>query len=87
MTGTTFRFPRVLRGLDHLRNAGVVPDERLAEALDLVEKRRGDGGRWPAHNPYGGQVHFDLDGAEGEPSRWNTLRAMRVLRWAKRAQA
>ncbi len=85
-----FSFPSrwhydVLRGLDHLRTAGVVPDERLAEALDLVEKRRGEDGRWPAHNPYGGQVHFDLDAAEGEPSRWNTLHAMRVLRWAGRA--
>ena len=86
-----FSFPTrwhydVLRGLDHLRNARVEPDERLTEALDLVEKRRGDDGRWPAHNPYEGEVHFDLDAPEGEPSRWNTLHALRVLRWAGRAQ-
>ena len=86
-----FSFPTrwhydVLRGLDHLRSADAVADERLAEAIDLVEKGRDEDGRWPAHNPYAGEVHFDLDEAEGEPSRWNTLRAMRVLRWAERAQ-
>jgi hypothetical protein len=71
----------VLRGLDYLRRAGVVPDERCAEAIDLVEKRCGEDGRWPLQNPHPGPVHFDMEEGEGTPSRWNTLRAMRVLDW------
>jgi hypothetical protein len=71
----------VLRGLDYLRAAAVVPDERLAEAIDLVESRRDTDGRWPLENPHPGRLHFAMDEGEGRPSRWNTLRAMRVLRW------
>ena len=36
----------------------------------------------PAGKPWHGEVHCTVDAPEGEPSRWNTLRAMRVLRWA-----
>jgi len=88
---TLFSYPTgyyydVLRGLDYLRAAGAVPDERVAEAVGLVEKRRGEDGRWPLQNPHPGQLHFDMDQGEGKPSRWNTLRAMRVLRWYKKAR-
>ncbi len=84
---TRFSFPTwwhydVLRGLDYLRKAGVAPDERTEEAIGLVEANRGDDGRWPRQNIHPGEVHFEVDGAEGEPSRWNTLRALRVLNWA-----
>ena len=87
---TMFSFPTrwhhdVLRGLDYLRSAGVVPDKRLAEAIDLVKKRRGEDGRWPLQNSYPGQNHFDMDEGEGKPSRWNTLRAIRVLDWYEQA--
>jgi hypothetical protein len=83
---TLFSFPArwyydVLRGLDYLRTAGVVPDERCAEAIDLVEKKRHRDGRWLLENPHPGQVHFDMEDGAGRPSRWNTLRAMRVLDW------
>ena len=86
---TRFSFPTwwyydVLRGLDHLRDAGVAPDERTDEAVGIVEENRGEGGRWPRQNIHRGEVHFEIDGAEGEPSRWNTLRALRVLKWAGR---
>jgi hypothetical protein len=74
-----------LRGLDYLRAAGAPPDDRVVEALDIVEERRGRDGRWPLEHPHDGEVFFDLDEVEGQPSRWNTLRAMRVLRWAGRA--
>jgi hypothetical protein len=88
---TRFSFPTgyhydVLRGLEHLRRAGAVPDERVAEAIDLVEKKRGDDGRWILENPHPGELHFDMDEGEGGPSRWNTLRALRVLRWYEQAQ-
>jgi hypothetical protein len=71
----------VLRGLDYLRSAGVEPDERAAEAIDLVKGKRAEDGRWPLENPHPGAVYFDMDEGEGKPSRWNTLRAMRVLDW------
>ena len=69
------------RGLDYLRSARVEPDERCAEAIDLVEKMRRKDGRWPLQNPHPGRVHFDMEEGGGKPSRWNTLRAMRVLDW------
>ncbi|MET0567271.1 MAG: hypothetical protein ABW021_12585 [Acidimicrobiia bacterium] len=83
---TYFFFPTrwhydVLRGLDYLRTAGAVPDERCAEAIDLVHKRRSDGGPWPMEYSYPGEVHFDMDDGDGKPSRWITLRAQRVLDW------
>jgi hypothetical protein len=71
----------VLRGLDYFRSAGA-PDERMAEAIELVEKKRGDDGRWL--NDYampGHLAHREFEPVD-EPSRSNTLRALRVLRWA-----
>lgn len=71
----------VLRGLDYLRAAGVEPDSRLDEAIALVESKRTADGRWLLENSLPGEVHFTLDAGDGHPSRWNTLRALRVLRW------
>ncbi len=76
----------VLRGLEYLRAAGVVPDARVAEAIELVEQKRRDDGRWNRDKIHEGQVHFDMDDGIGKPSRWITLRAMRVLRWAEEAR-
>jgi hypothetical protein len=83
---TRFAFPTwwhydVLRGLDYLRSASVKPDERVAEAIDLVASKRDSEGRWPLETHYPGVMPVELDGGEGRPSRWVTLRAMRVLRW------
>jgi hypothetical protein len=83
---TQFSYPTfwhydVLRGLDYLRAAGAAPDGRLAEAIELVESKRDGDGRWPLENPHPGKLHFAIDDAAGKPSRWNTLRALRVLRW------
>lgn len=74
----------VLRGLDYLRSAGLEADERSDEAIDLVEKKRQPDGRWLLENTYPGRVHFEMDEGDGKPSRWNTLRGMRVLAWAGR---
>jgi len=83
---TQFSYPTywhydVLRGLDYLRAAGVAPDERMAAAIELVVSKRDADGRWPLENPHPGRMHFAMDDGEGKPSPWNTLRAMRVLRW------
>ena len=72
----------ILWGLDYLRRAGVAPDERIGDAIELVRKKRDEHGRWALENPHPGPAHFEMEGGAGEPSRWNTLRALRVLRWA-----
>ena len=73
----------VLRGLDYFRDADAARDERLSDGIALVEKRRQPDGRWILNRGYPGRVFFDLEAA-GEPSRWNTLRALRVLKWWNR---
>ena len=83
---TRFAFPTwwhydVLRGLEYLRCAGVTPDERVAEAIELVASKRDDDGRWPLEARYPGRMPVETDDGEGRASRWNTLRALRVLRW------
>jgi hypothetical protein len=85
-TWTRLTFPTmwhydVLRGLDYLRRAGVTPDERVDEAVELVVERRQPDGRWLLDEPHRDAVHDDLEGGAGQPSRWNTLRAVRVLDW------
>ena len=81
-----FSFPTqwhydVLRGTDHFRAAGSAPDPRLAEVIELIRGKRQADGTWLLENPHPGAVHFSMEDGEGEPSRWNTLRALRVLRW------
>jgi hypothetical protein len=88
---TRFCFPTtwhydVLRGLDYLRGAGVECDERVAEAIGLVLKRQQQNGRWPLHKPHADPIHLDMEGGQGKPSRWNTLRALRVLSWWSRVR-
>src|SRR5689334_17825541 len=70
----------VLRALDYFRASGAPRDERLAEAIDLVRKARGEDGRWPLQRVYPGKTYFEIERV-GAPSRRNTLRAMRVLKW------
>jgi len=84
---TRFAFPTwwhydLLRGLDHLRAAGVVPDERVVEAVGIVASKRGADGRWRVETRYPGAMPVEVEADEGEPSRWVTLRALRVLDWA-----
>jgi hypothetical protein len=85
-----FAFPTwwhydVLRGLEYLRSAGVRPDERMAEAIELVASKRDSHGRWLLDTRYPGVRLVETDEGEGRPSRWNTLRALRVLGWYGRA--
>jgi hypothetical protein len=78
-------FYDVARVLDYMRIARPAPDERMTEALDILESKRDADGRWPLDHAYHDKLLVDFDEAEGQPSRWITLRAMRVLRWAGRA--
>jgi hypothetical protein len=76
----------VLRALDYFRSTGDAPDVRCAEAIELIAAKRDADGRWPLENVHQGPTHFEMEGPEGAPSRWNTLRALRVLRWAGRPE-
>ncbi len=80
----------ILRALDHFQAVHAPRDPRLAEAIDILRRARRDDSRWPLQNRYKGKTYFELERL-GAPSRWNTLRALRVLRWwdgdAKREEA
>ena len=85
-TWTSFAYPTwwhydVLRALDYLRSAGAAPDERVTEAMALLASKRDGDGRWLLDVRYPGSMPLEIDDGEGRPSRWNTLRALRVLRW------
>jgi hypothetical protein len=86
---TRFAFPTwwhydVLRGLECLCSAGVAYDERMAEAIELVASKRHGDGLWPLETRYPGVMPVEMDEGEGQPSRLNTLRALRVLNWLQR---
>ncbi|MFF1573638.1 hypothetical protein ACFVWR_12870 [Leifsonia sp. NPDC058292] len=70
----------VLRGLEYFRAAGAEPDDRFAEAIALIEGKRDADGRWALEHTHEGKQWFEME-PEGEPSRWITLRALRVLAW------
>ena len=78
----------VLRALDYFRSAavltGAAPDPRVGEAADQVRSKRLEDGTWLLDRSLPGRVWFDVDDGTGKPSRWVTLRAMRVLRWWER---
>jgi len=81
-----FSFPTrwhydVLRALDYFRAVQGTADSRLDEAIDLLRSRQQPDGTWLLENTHPGAVHFALEEGDGRPSRWNTLRALRVLRW------
>ena len=82
---TRFAFPTwwhydVLRGLDYLCSANVT-DARVDEVIAVVKSKRDDDGRWPLEARYPGVMLIEMDEGEGQPSRWNTLRALRVFKW------
>ncbi len=81
-----FSFPTrwhydVLRGLEYFREAGDLPDRRLDEAIHLLRSKQQTDGTWLLENTHPCKVHFTLEEGDGQPSRWNTLRALRVLKW------
>ena len=88
---TRFAFPPrwhydVLRGLDYFQAVDAPRDERLGDAIELVRRGRGEDGRWTLQHSYAGKTYFELE-RRGAPSRWNTLRALRVLAWWEGAGA
>jgi hypothetical protein len=81
-----FSFPAfwhydVLRGLDYLRNAGIKPDSRVVDAVETLIARRHQNGRWPLNLLHPEHIPLQMETGVGRASRWNTLRALRVLGW------
>jgi hypothetical protein len=70
----------VLRGLDYFQSVGAPRDRRLADAMDIVHGSRDRDGKWPLQHVFRGKTYFELERL-GRSSRWNTLRALRVLKW------
>lgn len=82
---TTMPFPPrwkydFIRGLDYFRACEAPHDERMSDAIELLQMKQKKDGRWLMNSGMSGRKFFDLEGA-GQPSRWNTLRALRVLNW------
>jgi len=82
-----FSFPArwhydILRALDYFQAVNAPRDERVADAIDIVHKKQQPDGRWLLENCYRGKTYFELERV-GAPSRWNTLRALRILKWWK----
>lgn len=75
----------VLRALEYFREVGGPPDPRLDEAVGAVRSKQQPDGTWQLENTHSGATHFPLEDGDGRPSRWNTLRALRVLRWYEQA--
>ena len=85
-----FSFPTrwhydVLRALEYFRSVGDLLDSRMDEAIDLLRSKQQPDGTWLLENTHPGKVHFALEDGDSRPGRWNTLRAMRVLRWYEQA--
>jgi hypothetical protein len=75
----------ILRGLDYLRNAGIQPGRRVKDAIEIVIERRHQNGRWPLNLLHPEHIPLEMETGVGSASRWNTLRAIRVLRWYKQS--
>jgi hypothetical protein len=75
----------ILRALDYFQSVDAPRDRRLTEAIGVVRSGQGADGRWPLQHSYRGKTYFELE-TQGAPSRWNTLRALRVLKWWDRGR-
>jgi hypothetical protein len=85
-----FSFPTrwhydVLRALEYFRSAGDMPDARIDEAIHLLRSKQPPDGAWLLENTHPGKVHFELEDGDNRRSRWNTLRALRVLNWYEKS--
>jgi hypothetical protein len=69
-----------LRGLDYFQRINAPKDECMNDAIELLLAKQNTDGTWPLNAPWPGLVYFHME-ETGQPSRWNTLRALRVLKW------
>lgn len=75
----------VLNAADYFRAAsladGTAPDPRLREGIELIRSARQSDGTWHQGQPHPGRVWFEVDAPAGQPSKWLTFLAIRVLHW------
>jgi hypothetical protein len=88
---TRFSFPPrwrydVMRVLDYFQERNIPFDSRMSDAIDLLRNKRRPDGTWALQNKHPGRVYFELEKV-GQPSRWNTLRALRILQWYGRKRS
>ena len=69
-----------IRALDYFQNINAPRDEHMTDAIELLKSKQGKDGHWSAYSAWAGRTYFEMEKA-GKPSRWNTLRALRVLKW------
>jgi hypothetical protein len=91
-TWLQFSFPvrwhyDVLRALEYFRLAREAPDPRMGEAIQVLRSKRQSDGSWWLENTHPGKIYFALEEGDNRSSRWNTLRALRVLDWYQRSAA
>jgi hypothetical protein len=77
----------ILRALEYFRSVGDMPDSRIREAIDVLRSKQQPDGTWLLEKTHPGKIHFALEDGDGQPSRWNTLRALRVLSWYEHSAA
>jgi hypothetical protein len=82
---TRFSFPPrwyydIMRVLDYFQDRDINPDNRSKDAMDILMKKQRKDGKWPLQDIHPGRTYFDMEKA-GKPSRWNTLRALRIIEW------
>jgi hypothetical protein len=75
----------ILRALDYFRSVGDAPDTRLMESIEVLRSKEQADHRWLLENTHPGKVYFEMEDGDGRPSRWNTLRALRVLAWYEKS--
>ncbi len=74
----------ILRAMDFFQYAGVKWDNRITEAMNYLNKKQNKDGSWNVQAAHAGQVHFTMEQA-GKPSRWNTLRMLRIRKYVANA--
>jgi hypothetical protein len=52
----------------------------MYDTIELVIKRKSGNGTWKLQNRHAGKTFFNMEKI-GQPSRWNTLRALWVSKW------
>lgn len=82
---TRFSFPPrwrydIMRALDYFQACKLSRDPRLDEAIAIIKKKRSADGAWVLQSKHPGRTFFEIEKV-GKPSCWNTLRALRILKW------
>lgn len=85
---TRFSFPPrwrydIMRALDYFQGRNLPRDPRLDEAMAIIKKKRRPDGTWPLQSKHPGRTFVEMERV-GKPSHWNTLRALRILKWHER---